>query len=116
MYERTLEAQVAEYAERAARAGEPVRPLFLVFEDGPEIPAGRVLESNGDIVFVNGVPFVCLWLPVSEARGDVSTDCMSDDGKSVIVGQSADGCTPLNQPAEQMCGALRQHFRPQSLT
>lgn len=109
---RGLHDQILEYEYRAREQGVPTRPLFVVFEEGPEIEAGRVLESSGKVVYVRGVPCIPLWVPVDEWKGAVIVpSSLSNDGKHVLVAQSADGCAPVNPAAVEMCKPLRERVK-----
>lgn len=106
---RSIQDQIAEYEFLAREQGITTRPLFLVFEDGDEIEAGRVLQSAGRLVYIGGVACIPLWVPVDEWKGRIlSPAALSNDGKHVLVAQSADGCAPVNPAAVEMCRPLRE--------
>jgi hypothetical protein len=106
MYTQAIQAQIDEHTRRAAIDRRPAPPLFLVFESGPYARAGRVLESTGEVFTIGGRRCICLLVPLSDIVGPVHPDSLTPDGRHVRIAQSANGCAPLNGPADEMSAAL----------
>lgn len=107
MYSAAIQTQIDEHVRRAKIDRRPVPPLFLVFDDGDYVPAGRVLAATGDVTVIGGAKCVCLLLPVDEARCAVHPDSITGDGHFVRIAQSANGCVPVNGAALEMSTSLR---------